>query len=166
MSLRFGLPVVPPNLKASVLQIKRDDGAPQAGHLKPWWCDKRSPMAYAKNIHTNMLHPFLCKMPLVQSYLPHSSSQRFQRYMSSAMTSGLGRVLSSLCRETPKVKIAISWPGPQQWSEVRAVQAFKMRLIMMPPTNNRISIEAFMNTKTVPEIWNICILYIYIYIIS
>lgn len=92
---------------------------------------------------------------------PHSSSQRFQRYMSSAMTSGLGRVLSSLCRETPKVKIAISWPGTQQWSEVRAVEAFKLRLIMMPPTNNRITIVAFMNTETIPEIWNICILYIY-----
>lgn len=78
--------------------------------------------------------------------------------MSSAMTSGLGRVLSSLCRETPKVKIAISWPGTQQWSEVRSVEAFKMRLIMMPPTNNRISIVAFMNTETKPEIWNICIL--------
>ena len=78
--------------------------------------------------------------------------------MSSAMTSGLGRVLSSLCRETPEVKIAISWPGTQQWSEVRAVEAAKMRLIMMPPTNNRISIEAFMNTETIPEIWSICIL--------
>ena len=95
---------------------------------------------------------------------PHSSSQRFQRYMSSAMTSGLGRVLSSLCRETPKVKIAISWPGTQQWSEVRAVEAFKMRLIMMTPTNNRISIVAFINTETIPEIWNICILTYCIYI--
>lgn len=65
MSLHFGLPVVPPNLKASVLQIKRDDGAPQAGHLKPWWCDTRSPMAYVKNTPTRYIHFFekccLCK---------------------------------------------------------------------------------------------------------